>query len=201
MDKNYWYVFGILQHSTCSLFCATSKTNDKKEEVSGLFRVTEGEMILNKKLNFIFMGNQKCGYSTCWQQQWQYSVADLVGGRTQRAPPPPRPKIFLISCSFSENLTKSYVGAPPEGQRPLLQGILDPPLIFAHKSRTIEYVRRFFTSWLSGGSWDYFCGASVNSLDCQGLKSITAVWIILNCGPWGKLFQQQSCSVVTNYCP
>ena len=43
--------------------------------------------------------------------------------------PPLRPKIFSISCSFSENLTKSYVGAPtPEGRRPLLQGILDPPL-------------------------------------------------------------------------
>ena len=27
---------------------------------------------------------------------------------------PLRPKIFSISCSFSENLTKSYVGAPPQ---------------------------------------------------------------------------------------
>ena len=55
------------------------------------------------------------------------AVADL-GGRTRRAPPL-RSKIFLISCSFFENLTKSYVGAPLEGWRPLLQGILDPPLI------------------------------------------------------------------------
>ena len=43
-------------------------------------------------------------------------------------PPPLRPKIFSISCSFLENLTKLYVGAPLEGWRPLLQGILDPPL-------------------------------------------------------------------------
>ena len=41
---------------------------------------------------------------------------------------PPWPKIFSISCSFLENLTKSYVGTPPEGRRPLLQGILDLPL-------------------------------------------------------------------------
>ena len=43
------------------------------------------------------------------------SVADLGG-------------IFSISCSFSQNLAKSYVGAPLEGWRPLLRGILDLPL-------------------------------------------------------------------------
>ena len=58
----------------------------------------------------------------------QIAVADL-GGRTRRAKYSPlRPKIFSISCSFSQNLAKSYVGAPPEGWRPLLRGILDPPL-------------------------------------------------------------------------
>ena len=31
---------------------------------------------------------------------------------------PLRPKIFSISCSFSENLTKLYVGAPPRGLVP-----------------------------------------------------------------------------------
>ena len=52
------------------------------------------------------------------------TVADLRG-----APPPPlQTKIFSISCSFSENLAKSYVGAPLESWRPLLWGILDPPL-------------------------------------------------------------------------
>ena len=55
----------------------------------------------------------------------------ISGGSKGGAPGarPPRPKIFSISCSFSEKLAKSYVGAPLEGWRPLLQGILDPPLI------------------------------------------------------------------------
>ena len=40
-----------------------------------------------------------------------------------------RPKISSIPCSFSQNLAKSYVGAPPpEGWHPLLREILDPPL-------------------------------------------------------------------------
>ena len=65
------------------------------------------------------------------------AVADL-GGRPRRAPPP-RPKMFSISCSFSQNLAKSYVGAPPKGWRPLLRGILDPPLI-----RAQEFVRVIF---------------------------------------------------------
>ena len=55
------------------------------------------------------------------------TVADL-GGRTRRPPSPVRPNIFSISCSFSQNLAKSYVGAPLEDWRPLLRGILDPPL-------------------------------------------------------------------------
>ena len=42
---------------------------------------------------------------------------------------PLRPKIFSISCSFSQNLVKSYVGAPLEIWRPLLRKILYPPLI------------------------------------------------------------------------
>ena len=45
-----------------------------------------------------------------------HPVADPRGGATERAPT--RPKIFSISCSFWENLTKLYVGAPPEGRRP-----------------------------------------------------------------------------------
>ena len=39
------------------------------------------------------------------------TVADLGGGCPRRALPL-RPKIFSISCSFSHNLVKSYVGAP-----------------------------------------------------------------------------------------
>ena len=33
-----------------------------------------------------------------------------------------------ISCSFSQNLAKSYVGAPPGRLPPPLRGILDPSL-------------------------------------------------------------------------
>ena len=36
--------------------------------------------------------------------------------------------IFCRKLLENENLTKSYVGAPLVGRRPLLQGILDPPL-------------------------------------------------------------------------
>ena len=40
----------------------------------------------------------------------------------------PWPKIFSISSRFWEILAKSYAGVPPpEGQCPLLRGILDPP--------------------------------------------------------------------------
>ena len=47
----------------------------------------------------------------------QTSVADLGGG-APGARPPLQSKIFSISCSFLENLTKSYVGAPPRGLAP-----------------------------------------------------------------------------------
>ena len=44
--------------------------------------------------------------------------------------PPPGVQILSISCSFWENLAKSYVGAPPlKSWRPLLGEILDPPLV------------------------------------------------------------------------
>ena len=46
-----------------------------------------------------------------------FSVVDL-GGVHPVHMPPLRPKIFSISCSFWENLTKSYVGAPPRGSVP-----------------------------------------------------------------------------------
>ena len=49
----------------------------------------------------------------------QVPVADLGGGRRGRAPPLGT-QILSISCSFRENLAKSYVGAPP--------GELAPPL-------------------------------------------------------------------------
>ena len=46
-----------------------------------------------------------------------YTVADLGGG-------PLWPKIFSISCSFSQNLAKAYVGAPPP---PRPGGLVPPP--------------------------------------------------------------------------
>ena len=50
------------------------------------------------------------------------TVADLK--------PPSGPKFSQFHAVFSEILIKSYVGVPPaEGWRPLLQGILDPPLL------------------------------------------------------------------------
>ena len=62
----------------------------------------------------------------------RYSLVVVAVADSRGVAPPPRPKIFSILCSFSENLAKPYVG-PPEGWRPLLQGILDPPL---HCNRT-----------------------------------------------------------------
>ena len=63
---------------------------------------------------------------TSFQRQWQWqnsvAVADLRGARL-------RSKFLSIPCSFLENLAKSYVGTPPpEGGRPLLWKMLDPPL-------------------------------------------------------------------------
>ena len=54
------------------------------------------------------------------------SVADLRGARGT----PPGVQILSISCSFWENLAKSYVGAPPGSWRLLDGEILDPPLYF-----------------------------------------------------------------------
>ena len=57
-------------------------------------------------------------------------------GRPRRASPL-RPKIFSISCSFSQILAKSYVGAPLEGWRPLLRGLLDLPLFIKESLHTL----------------------------------------------------------------
>ena len=51
------------------------------------------------------------------------------GGRSRRAPPP-RPEIFSFSCSFWGKFGKIVCWRPLlEGWRPLLRGILDPPLL------------------------------------------------------------------------
>ena len=55
------------------------------------------------------------------------------------------PKIFSISCSFSQNLANSYVGASLEGWRPLLRGILDLPLLLVISFKnSFKYVNRKF---------------------------------------------------------
>ena len=56
-------------------------------------------------------------------------ITEFGGGSGRGAPL--RSKMFSISCSFRENLAKSYVGTPPDGWHPLLRGILDPPLEFS----------------------------------------------------------------------
>ena len=56
--------------------------------------------------------------------QWR-----IQGGAPPARTPLPRTKIFFISCSFWENPANLYVGAPPRGWRPLLRGILYPPLL------------------------------------------------------------------------
>ena len=53
---------------------------------------------------------------------WMLSVADLRQRPGARSPPPLRFKIFSISCSFSENLAKSYIGAPLQRVGPPSQG-------------------------------------------------------------------------------
>ena len=70
-----------------------------------------------------------------WIRPCSKSVADLRGAQGMR--PPLGIQILSISCSFWENLAKSYVGARLGSWRPLLGEILDPPLkiILMTKSR------------------------------------------------------------------
>ena len=60
-------------------------------------------------------------------KQGIHAVADPRGGAPGACPP--WTKIFLISCSFLENLANLYAPAPLlEGWHPLLWGVLDLPL-------------------------------------------------------------------------
>ena len=56
--------------------------------------------------------------------------------------PPLGVQILSISCSFWENLAKSYVGAPPESWRPLLGEILDPPLVTLFDQNFCHYLAK-----------------------------------------------------------
>ena len=88
-------------------------------------------MIINTKQttkNFsenIFEQNVKTAALKTERQRTR-AVADLHSKILDA--PPPGVQILSISCSFWENLAKSYVGAPLESWRPLLGEILDPPL-------------------------------------------------------------------------
>ena len=53
---------------------------------------------------------------------------------------PLRPKIFLISCSFWEILTKSYVGAPPRMVAPSYRESWIRPWIGQFKSHMIKWI-------------------------------------------------------------
>ena len=66
--------------------------------------------------SLVEMNNVKCEICGMEMKMVYIAVADL-GGAHPAPPPPPWSKIFSISCSFSENLTKSYV-APPRGLAP-----------------------------------------------------------------------------------
>ena len=67
----------------------------------------------------------QCCLWTNSESDSQISGGSKGGARDVRPPG----QILSISCSFWENMAKSYVGAPPLGSwRPLLGEILDPPL-------------------------------------------------------------------------
>ena len=74
-------------------------------------------------------------------------TAILSSGRFRGAPPL-RSKIFSISCSFSQNLAKSYVGALPGGLAPPPTGILDPPLLRAFLLHRFSHYLAYLNSYL-----------------------------------------------------
>ena len=72
-------------------------------------------------------------FASCCFTQWR-----IQGGRSRHTHTPLQPTIFLIACSFSEIFAKSYVGALLlEDWRPLLRGILDPPLL---QQNNLKYI-------------------------------------------------------------
>ena len=57
-----------------------------------------------------------------------FSVADFGGAP---GTPPPTAQKFLNFMQFFAKFGKIICWRPPEGWRPLLRGILDPPLLFS----------------------------------------------------------------------
>ena len=101
----------------------------------------------------ILLCRSATGYASYWNAFWlanacilskfyssvQYPVADLGG-----VPPvcaPLRPKLFSISCSFSQNLAKLYVGTPPRGLAP-------PPTGNPGSAPGIDYARKIMLLFL-----------------------------------------------------
>ena len=71
-------------------------------------------------------------------------VKATCGGGSKGGASPLRPKIFSISCSFREILTKSYVGTPPRGSAPPPTG--NPgsaPGLHVHLSDRPDHVELF----------------------------------------------------------
>ena len=81
--------------------------------------------------------------STTYLRRKYMSVADLGGWPGAR--PPLQPKIFSISCSFSQNLAKSYVGAPGELAPPPMGNPGSAPACASYsnmrESPKVEYCR------------------------------------------------------------
>ena len=79
-------------------------------------------------------------------------------------------QILSISCSFWENLAKSYVGAPPGSWRPLLGEILDPPLNVKHM-----YPQSALPNQHSGHKLnaEYISEDSINQFFCKRNINVT----------------------------
>ena len=103
-------------------------------------------------------------------KNWQIIFFGKGQWRIQGAPPvcaPLRTKIFLISCSFWENPANLYVGAPPPRDwRPLLRGILYPPL----KALQVIPCSPFFLLTVKKPSRSMLCFCSFSTL-CQNVAT------------------------------
>ena len=81
-------------------------------------------------------------------------MADLGGTPTRR------PKIFSISCSFSENFGK-IVCWPLGGLAPLIREFLDPPL--ERISYLVVFYNIIFSAKEDGGMKCVFCSVLVHT--------------------------------------
>ena len=93
-------------------------------------------------------------------------------GRAQRAPPL-RPKIFSISCSFSQNLAKSYVGAPPRRLAPPPTGNPGSAPDNVHKSVILCKI-------LWALSW-YFVMYLLKHIKPYVIAESKPIWAIITC--------------------